>query len=77
LKKILLKRLPNIVGNNRVIPNHQFGFRQRHSTIEQTHPIIQRINEALENKQYSSAEFLDISQAFDKVWHTGFLYKLR
>jgi hypothetical protein len=24
-----------------------------------------------------SAAFLDISQAFDKVWHTGLLYKLR
>jgi hypothetical protein len=55
----------------------QFGFRQRHSTIEQTHSIIRRINEALENKQYCSASFLDIPQAFDKVWHTGLLYKLR
>jgi hypothetical protein len=27
--------------------------------------------------QYSSAAFLDISQAFNKVWHTGLLYKLR
>jgi hypothetical protein len=26
---------------------------------------------------YCSAAFLDISQAFDKVWHTGLLYKLR
>jgi hypothetical protein len=66
-----------MVENNRLIPNHQFGFRQRHSTTEQTHPIIQRINEALENKQYCSAAFLDISQAFDKVWHTGLLYKSR
>jgi hypothetical protein len=53
--------------NNGVIPNHQFSFRQRHSTIEQTHQIVQRINEALENKQYCSAAFLDISQGFNKV----------
>jgi hypothetical protein len=33
--------------------------------------------EALENKQYCSSAFLDISQAFDKVWHTGLLHKLR
>jgi hypothetical protein len=37
---------------------------------------VQRINDALENKQYCSAAFLDISQAFDKVWHIGLLYKL-
>jgi hypothetical protein len=60
-----------MVENNRLIPSHQFGFRQRHSTIEQTHRIVQRINEALENKQYCSVAFSDISQAFNKVWHTG------
>jgi hypothetical protein len=63
--------------SNRLTPNHQFGFRQRHSTIEQTHRIVQRINEALEKNQYCSAAILDISQAFDKVWYTGLLYKLR
>jgi hypothetical protein len=66
-----------MVENNRLIPNHQFGFRQRNSTIEQLHRIVQRINEALENKQYCFATFLDTSQAFDKVWHTGLLYKLK
>jgi hypothetical protein len=76
-EKLLLKRLLPIVEINRLIPNHQFGFRQRHSTIEQTHQVVRKINEALENKQYCSAAFLDISQAFDKVWHTGLLYKLR
>jgi hypothetical protein len=76
-EKLLLKRLLPVFENNRLIPNHQFGFMQRQSTIEKTHLIVQRINEALENRQYCSAAFLDISQAFDKVWHTGLLYKLR
>jgi hypothetical protein len=73
----VFEKLLRMVENNRLTPNHQFGFRHRHSTIEQAHRIVQRINEALENKQYCSAAFLDISQAFDKVWHTGFLYNLR
>jgi hypothetical protein len=55
-EKLLLKRLLPVVENNRLIPNHQFGFTQRHSTIEQMHRIVQ-INEALENKQYCSAAF--------------------
>jgi hypothetical protein len=76
-EKVLLKRLGPMVENSRLILNHRFGFRQRHSTIEQTRRIVQKINEALENKQYCSAAFLDISQAFDKIWHTGLLYKLR
>jgi hypothetical protein len=36
-EKLLLKRLLPIVEINGLIPNHQFSFRQRHSTIEQTH----------------------------------------
>jgi hypothetical protein len=60
-EKLLLKRLLPIVEINRLIPNHQFGFRQSHSTIQQTHQVARKTNEALENKQYCSAAFLDIS----------------
>jgi hypothetical protein len=66
-ERLFLKRLLRMIENNRLILNRQFGFRQRHTTIGQTHRIVQRINEALQNKQYCFAEFLDISQAFEKV----------
>jgi hypothetical protein len=51
-QKLLLKCLHPMVENNRLIPNHQFGFRQGHSIIEQTHCIVQGINEATETNQY-------------------------
>ena len=35
------------------------------------------INKAMENQQYCTATFLDISQAFDKVWHPGLLFKIK
>jgi hypothetical protein len=35
------------------------------------------VSSAESTTQYCSAAFLDISQAFDKVWSTGLLYKLR
>jgi hypothetical protein len=38
---------------------------------------VHAINAALESKQNCSAAFLDISQAFDRVWHIGLLHKLR
>jgi hypothetical protein len=77
LEKIILKRLTPILAANKVIPAHQFGFRPKHGTIQQVHRIIHRINNDLENKRYCTAAFIDISQAFDKVWHIGPLLKLK
>jgi hypothetical protein len=59
-EKLILMRLLGMVENNRLIPNHRFAFRQRHSTIEQAHQIVRRINGALENDQYCSAANLNI-----------------
>jgi retron-type reverse transcriptase len=59
------------------VPTHQFGFRQNHSTIDQVHRITDIIEKTLENKGMCSAVFLDIAQAFDRVWHRGLLHKLR
>jgi hypothetical protein len=41
------------------------------------HRIIHKINNNLDNKRHCTAAFLDISQAFDKVWHTGLILKLK
>lgn len=76
-EKMLLHRLEPIIEEANLIPKHQFGFRGKHGTIEQTHRLVKQISNDLENKRYCSAAFLDISQAFDKVWHTGLLYKLK
>ena len=75
-EKLLLKRLKPIIERNRLIPDYQFGFRQKHSTIDQVHRITDIIECALEEKQICSALFLDVAQAFDKVWHKGLIYKL-
>lgn len=74
-EKILLNRMRPYLDD--IIPNHQFGFRENHGTIEQVHRIVDVISRSLEEKKYCSAVFLDISQAFDKVWHEGLLYKVK
>ena len=61
----------------KTMPDHQFGFRKQHSTIEQIHRLTRKISQDLEKKKYCSAVFLDIQQAFDKVWHGGLLFKLK
>jgi hypothetical protein len=71
-EKLLLKRLKPLVD----LPEHQFGFRSHHSTIDQIHRVTSIIEKALEEKKYCSAVLIDISQAFDRVWHAGLISKL-
>ncbi|PNF38784.1 RNA-directed DNA polymerase from mobile element jockey [Cryptotermes secundus] len=76
-EKLLLRRLNMDLKPDEWMPPHQFGFRNHHSTIQQTHRIIHKINQALEDKQYCTSIFIDVSQAFDKVWHDGLLFKIK
>lgn len=76
-EKLLHKRLMKVVEERNLVPAHQFGFRKKHSTIDQVHRITSIIEQALEEKKVCSAIFLDVTQAFDKVWHDGLNYKLR
>lgn len=76
-EKLLLKRLKPIIESLNLIPEHQFGFREKHSTIDQVHRITDVIEKCLEEKKVCSTVFLDVAQAFDKVWHEGLIIKLR
>lgn len=60
-EKLILKRIKPELEENKVIPDHQFGFREQHSTIEQVHRIVRKINNDFEEKRYCSAIFLDIT----------------
>jgi len=77
LEKLLLTRLSNETYSQEWIPTHQFGFRKAHSTIQQCHRLTDIIHRALDDQHFCSAAFLDVSQAFDKVWHQGLLLKIR
>ena len=74
---LTLKRLAETISTNDIIPTHQFGFRANHSTIQQCHRIVNKIKESIEGKKICTSVFLDVQQAFDKVWHKGLLYKLK
>ena len=43
--------------------------------ILQSTKFTDTIEKALENKKVCSAIFLDVSHAFDKVWHKGVMIK--
>lgn len=66
-----------IIADKQLIPPYQLGFRPKYSRIKQIQRIIKKINNKVEAKKYCSTAIIDISQAFDKVWHDDLLYKMK
>ena len=62
---------------NNLLSSNQSGFRPGDSTINQLLSITTDIYEAFEDYEEVRAVFLDISKAFDKVWHEGLIFKLQ
>jgi retron-type reverse transcriptase len=73
-ERLLLSRIsPFLEG---FIRPEQFGFRRGHSTTQQ---LVRVVNSLVDNHNVnlcSVAVLLDVSKAFDKVWHEGLLFKL-
>ena len=78
-EKLLFKSLYSFLIQNDLISPKQSGFIKGDSTINQLLSITEMINSSFDcdvPKEVRSV-FLDISKAFDKVWHPGLLFKLK
>ena len=62
--------------SNGFISDHQFGFRPGHSSLDVLLLLCQQWMEVLNARQEIRAVSLDISRAFDTVWHPALLTKL-
>ncbi|KAL4104430.1 hypothetical protein QTP88_019731 [Uroleucon formosanum] len=65
-EKIILKRIRPIMQTHKIIPNSQFGFRAKHSTVHQIHRLTDKISSSFEMKQFCPGVFLNVAQAFDR-----------
>ena len=78
-EKVIYNNLFKYFQENKFISDNQSGFRSGDSCTSQliaiTHEIYKAfdVNPSLETR----GVFLDISKAFDKVWHDGLLHKLK
>jgi len=59
--KLLLSGISEIMERQKIIPNHQFGFRHKHASIEQIHRIVKKISIDMDARRYCTAAFLDVS----------------
>ena len=62
---------------NELISSSQSGFKPGDSCINQLLSITHDIYQSFDNGFEVRVVFLDISKAFDKVWHKGLIYKLK
>ena len=76
-ERILYNDMYEFFTENSLISPNQSGFKPGDSCINQllsiTHEIYKSFDDGLEVRGI----FLDISKAFDKVWHQGLLHKLK
>ena len=77
LENIVFDQVYAFLNKNNLLSKNQSGFRPGDSTIYQLLSITSTIYDAFENYDETRAVFLDISKAFDKVWHEGVIFKLK
>ena len=65
----MCNRLINFLETNKAFFDNQFGFRAGHSTNHAILSIIDKIQRAIDNKEFSCGIFLDFSKAFDTINH--------
>ena len=78
-EKIIYNNLYSYLNANNLITKNQSGFRPGDSTTNQLLFLVDEIHQAFEDTKSLEvrAVFLDISKAFDKVWHDGLIFKLK
>ena len=64
-------------SENNLISPKQSGFRPGDSCTNQLLSIAHKILSAFDDSHEVRGVFLDISKAFDRVWHEGLLFKLQ
>ena len=77
LEKLIFDNLYKYIFENNFISDKQSGYRKGDSTIKQLLSITHEIHKAFDSDHEVRAVFLDISKAFDTVWHKGLLFKLK
>ena len=78
-ERVVCNALFNYFKDNKLFTSFQSGFLLGDSYIAQLLSIIHEIQTAFGNNPADDVRgvFLDISKRFDKVWHIGFLFKLK
>ena len=73
---MIKERLVKFLHKHKIIFEHQYGFRENHSTTHALIDILTACYYNIENKQYAILMMMDLKKAFDTVNHEKLLHKL-
>ena len=76
-EKLVNNRIVDHLEKCGLFSDFQYGFRSSRSTADLLTVVFDRIARAFNRSGATPAVALDISKAFDRVWHAGLLYKLK
>jgi len=74
LERVVLQRIS--CRADQLLSSKQTGFRRGRSTCDQVVALTTYIENGFQSNLKTGAVFLDLTAAYDTVWHTGLLYKL-
>ena len=75
-ESVINKAVISHLDRHKLLSDNQYGFRSSRSTADILTVITHRVSEALDHGRETRTVALDISKAFDRVWHKGLLHKL-
>ena len=75
-EKILYNRMYNYCVQNNILTARNSGFKKMDSAINQLIHLSHLIYKGLDDEMKIGMIFMDITKAFDKIWHKGLIYKL-
>ena len=74
LERLIYARVEPLIDP--LLPKEQAGFRRGKSTVDQVVLLTQNIEDSFEAKKKAGAVFVDLTAAYDTVWHRGLTCKL-
>ena len=77
LERVVYNNLYEHCVKNNLLSHRNSGFKKNDGVVNRLLHIVNKIYRGLDDEKEIAMAFLDISKAFDRVWHTGLLFKLK
>ena len=77
MERLVHNKLHDYLMTNSLLTPLNSGFKKHDSAVNQLIALHDNICKSLERKHDVRVVFLDLSKAFDRVWHKGLLFKLK